>query len=96
LGVFGGARYNEIETTLAPDDTLLMLSDGIVEAMNRRREMFGFDRLARTLADITPGADAHQVLTTVAQAVRRHCGAIEPQDDITLVVVRVLSGSAES
>jgi tetratricopeptide (TPR) repeat protein len=96
LGVFGGARYNEIETALAPDDMLLMLSDGIVEAMDQRREMFGFDRLARTLADISSGADAHQVLTTVVQAVRRHCGAIEPQDDMTLVIVRVLAGSAES
>jgi tetratricopeptide (TPR) repeat protein len=94
LGVFGGARYNELETALAPDDMLLMLSDGIVEAMNHRREMFGFDRLARTLADIGPGADAHDVLTTVVEAVRRHCGPIEPQDDMTLVVVRVLAGSA--
>jgi serine phosphatase RsbU (regulator of sigma subunit) len=95
LGAFDGARYNEIETVLAPGDMLLMLSDGIVEAMNNQREMFGFGRLAHTLGDIAPDADAHRALTTVVEAVRRHCGAVEPQDDITLVVVRVLAGAAD-
>jgi len=94
LGAFDGARYNEIETVLAPGDMLLMLSDGIVEAMNNEREMFGFDRLAHTLGAIAADADAHRVLSTVVEAVRRHCGAVEPQDDITLVVVRVLAGAS--
>ncbi|MEO7910504.1 MAG: SpoIIE family protein phosphatase [Roseiflexaceae bacterium] len=95
LGAFDGARYNEIETVLAPGDMLLMLSDGIVEAMNKEREMFGFDRLAHTLSTIAPDADAHRALITVVEAVRRHCGAVEPQDDITLVVVRVLAGASD-
>ena len=61
---------------LAPGDLLLLLSDGIVEAMNREREMFGFDRLAHTLADIgTRTPTPTRVLTTVVEAVRRHCGA---------------------
>ncbi len=93
LGAFDGARYNEIETVLAPGDMLLMLSDGIVEAMNQQREMFGFDGLAQTLGAIGPEADAHRVLMAVVDAVRRHCGVIEPQDDVTLVVVRVLAGA---
>jgi serine phosphatase RsbU (regulator of sigma subunit) len=94
LGVFGRSSYNQIETSLIPGDMLLMLSDGIVEAMDRNREMFGFERLAGTLAEIEPDADAHRALTAILEAVRRHCGAIEPQDDVTLVVVRVLAGSA--
>jgi hypothetical protein len=36
------------------------------------------------------------VLMTVVEAVRRHCGAVEPQDDITLVVVRVLAGATKA
>ncbi|MEP7190387.1 MAG: PP2C family protein-serine/threonine phosphatase, partial [Roseiflexaceae bacterium] len=95
LGAFDGARYNEIETVLVPGDMLLMLSDGIVEAMNSEREMFGFDRLSHTLGAIAPDADAHRALITVVEAVRRHCGAVEPQDDITLVVVRVLAGASD-
>jgi serine phosphatase RsbU (regulator of sigma subunit) len=96
LGAFDGARYNEIATVLAPGDMLLMLSDGIVEAMNDQREMFGFERLAQTLGDIGSEADAHRALMAVVEAVRRHCGIVEPQDDITLVVVRVLAGAGEA
>jgi serine phosphatase RsbU (regulator of sigma subunit) len=94
LGPFIGTGYHEAQTELAPGDLLLLLSDGIVEAMNQDREMFGFDRLARAIAAGAPGMDAHSVLTSVAEAVRRHCGTTPPQDDITLVVVRVLAGSA--
>jgi len=64
--------------------------------MNNQRDMFGFERLAQTLGDIGPAADAHDALATVVETVRRHCGAIEPQDDITLVVVRVLAGAGEA
>jgi len=96
LGAFAGARYNEIETVLMSGDMLLMLSDGIVEAMNDQREMFGFERLAQALGDIGPDADAHRALMTVVEAVRRHCGTIEQQDDITLVVVRVLAGAGDA
>jgi len=96
LGAFAGARYNEIETVLMSGDMLLMLSDGIVEAMNDQREMFGFERLAQALGDIGPDADAHRALMTVVEAVRRHYGTIEQQDDITLVVVRVLAGAGDA
>jgi serine phosphatase RsbU (regulator of sigma subunit) len=96
LGAFDGARYNELETVLAPGDMLLMLSDGIVEAMNSEREMFGFDRLAQTLGAVAPDADAHRALSTVIEVVRRHCGTVESQDDITLVVVRVLAGASDA
>jgi serine phosphatase RsbU (regulator of sigma subunit) len=74
---------------------LLMLSDGIVEAMNNQRVMFGFERLAHTLGNIAPDADAHHVLIAVVEAVRHHCGAVEAHDDITLVVVRVLAGAVD-
>jgi phosphoserine phosphatase RsbU/P len=94
LGPFIGAGYHEAQTELVPGDLLLLLSDGIVEAMNQDREMFGFDRLARAIAAGASGLDAHSVLASVAEAVRRHCGPTAPQDDITLVVVRVLAGSA--
>jgi serine phosphatase RsbU (regulator of sigma subunit) len=95
LGPFIGTRYHEAHTELLPGDLLLLLSDGIVEAMNQDREMFGFGRLARTIAAGSPTTDAHSVLTNVAEAVRRHCGTNPPQDDITLVVVRVLAGAVE-
>jgi hypothetical protein len=95
LGTFATTQPREVTVDLAPGDMLLLLSDGIIEAMSAARELFGFERLGQTLDQIEPSADAHTVLSTVVAAVRRHAGPTEQQDDITLIVVRVLAGSAE-
>jgi tetratricopeptide (TPR) repeat protein len=95
LGTFAAAQPREVELNLAPGDTLLLMSDGIVEAMSPGRELFGFERLSQIVAALPPGADAHGVRAAVVAAVRQHTGSAEQQDDITLVVVRVLAGSAK-
>jgi serine phosphatase RsbU (regulator of sigma subunit) len=45
LGLMPSMRYEEKETILAPGDTMLLYSDGLVEAHNPQRDMFGFPRL---------------------------------------------------
>src|SRR5262249_34412209 len=95
LGTVATPQYREVETTLVAGDLLLLLSDGIVEAMSANRELFGFDRLGHILARVDPAHGAHATLTTVIEAVRRHSAAVEQQDDITLVVVRVLAGAVD-
>lgn len=45
LGIQRDARYNQLELDLAPGDTLVFYTDGVVEAQNHQRELFGFDRL---------------------------------------------------
>lgn len=44
LGLVPGIDYTETEFHLAPGQTLMLLSDGVVEAMNNARQMFGFER----------------------------------------------------
>src|SRR5215469_8732024 len=45
LGLMPGMRYEEKQTGLRPGDSLLLYSDGLVEAHDLEREMFGFPRL---------------------------------------------------
>ena len=45
LGLMPGMTYEQKEFTVKPGDSLLMYSDGLVEAHNERREMFGLPRL---------------------------------------------------
>lgn len=94
LGTFAGAQWREQYTHLAPGDVLLLFSDGVVEAMNAAREMFGFERLAGVVGSLPADTDAHTILNGVLAAVGAHTGAIPPHDDLTLVVVRVLAGAA--
>jgi hypothetical protein len=93
LGARPGTRYDEQTVQLQSGDQLILISDGIVEAMNADRELFGFDRLAETFQR-TDGASSEQILQTIWQAVETFRGTIEQQDDITLIAIKV--GSLQS
>ena len=83
LGLMSGMSYEEKEMTLAPGDRVLLHSDGIAEAHDPDREMFGFPRLAQTMADVEPGQDLIQHVLTVLEA---FIGPdAEQEDDITMV-----------
>src|SRR5208337_265285 len=50
LGLTADADYGETAIQLEPGDKLTLLSDGVVEAMNPQRELFGFERV-RAISD---------------------------------------------
>lgn len=81
-------QYHEKAVQLYPGDQLILLSDGIIEAMNANREMFGFDRLAETINHDDCSTPA-QTLDYIWQAVEMFRGVAEQQDDTTLVVVGI-------
>ncbi|MBO9310715.1 MAG: GAF domain-containing protein [Chloroflexus sp.] len=88
LGMQRDARYNQLELDLAPGDTLVFYTDGVVEAQNHQRELFGFDRLehlVRHWGYLPP----EELLERVLSAVQTFSEGRSPHDDITLVVVQV-------
>ncbi|WP_298820476.1 GAF domain-containing protein [Chloroflexus sp.] len=88
LGVQSSTRYNQIELDLAPGDTLVFCTDGVVEAQNAQRELFGFDRLERLVRHwgyLSPASLLDHILAEV-QAFSEGRAA---HDDMTIVVVRV-------
>lgn len=44
LGIVSNVSYSESNYQLHPADRLTFVSDGVVEATNQHRELFGFDR----------------------------------------------------
>ncbi|HKX29623.1 MAG TPA: PP2C family protein-serine/threonine phosphatase, partial [Blastocatellia bacterium] len=92
LGLNNGKIFNsslKVATLqLEPDDTLLFYSDGITEAMNGKREEYGEERLMKLAAGID-GLPAAQVCNFVMADVEKFLGSVQPQDDQTLVVVRI-------
>ena len=86
LGLMPGSRYEEGETTLVAGDTLLFFSDGLVEAHNPQREMFGLPRLKRLVG---ARADGPALLDAALAALKSFAGAgWEQEDDVTLVTLR--------
>ena len=51
LGLMPVMSYDEKETILAPGDSTLFYSDGLVEAHKPQGERFGFPRLRRLIAE---------------------------------------------
>ena len=81
-----GMAYEERELVLEPGDSVLLHSDGIVEAHDPDREMFGFPRLMAAVASYPGGAE---VIDLVLRDVNAHTGPdVEQEDDITMVTVR--------
>ena len=91
LGMMPGSYYEEFEVTVAAGENLLFYSDGLVEAHNAKREMFGFPRLM-TLIGERPGANT--LIDFLLSELATFTGDDwEQEDDITMVVVQRASSS---
>lgn len=84
--------YRDVEVALSPGDTLIFLSDGIVEAHNAAGELFGFERLEALVADLPPHLSVAQVVQQILDAVLAYAGEAEPHDDITIIATRPAIG----
>jgi serine phosphatase RsbU (regulator of sigma subunit) len=89
LGVLPGCSYAHGEVPICPGDLLVMFSDGITEAENTAGEDFGETRLLET---ICRNWDAPTPELCYAVLGQLHCfiGDLAPQDDQTLMIVRLL------
>ncbi len=89
LGVEMNARYTANELTLSPGDTLFLYTDGLTEAENIRKELFGERRALETAA--TSGAlTASEQMERMHQAVHTFVDGAEQSDDLTMLVIRFM------
>ncbi|HXG01763.1 MAG TPA: SpoIIE family protein phosphatase, partial [Bacteroidota bacterium] len=73
-------------------DIVCLLTDGITEAMDSRLEQFGQERLEQLLVSMKGQAlSSRKLLDDVTAEVRRHVNDAAQHDDMTMVVVKVLS-----
>ena len=86
LGLMPGTRYEEKEVVLEIGDSALFYSDGIVEAHNPQREMFGFPRLRRLVAEHVEEGSLVDFLMDEVRSFTSE--GWEQEDDITLVTLR--------
>jgi sigma-B regulation protein RsbU (phosphoserine phosphatase) len=87
LGVTPNTEYAEARVRLASGDLLLFYTDGVVDR-SRDGEPFGEERLIELLASCGP-VPAREVRARLLAAVKDFSGE-DPQDDCTVVAVRVL------
>jgi len=90
LGILDSWPWEEDSVRLSPGDRVVFYTDGISEAMNVAGEQFGEQRLCEVVESIPRERGAREVADTVLGEVHRFLDGVEPQDDITLLVIRVL------
>jgi serine phosphatase RsbU (regulator of sigma subunit)/anti-sigma regulatory factor (Ser/Thr protein kinase) len=90
LGLMPGMSYEEKEATLQPGDSLLLHSDGVLEAHDSARDMFGAPRLKETMAR-SPGG--RELIDHVLSDLEDFTGpGAEQEDDITMVTLQRAGG----
>jgi sigma-B regulation protein RsbU (phosphoserine phosphatase) len=86
LGVDLDSDYEEIGAEIAPGDTVLLYTDGVVEAVNHAEEIYGYERLERLLRS-SDRLRPRSLTAALLQELRAWSGTGQ-SDDVTVVVIR--------
>ena len=92
LGLMPGMSYEESKAVIEPGGCLLLHSDGLAEAHDAKREMFGFPRLAEIASRPVSG---ERLIDLCLSELEQFTGpGVEQEDDITLVTLERRAGAA--
>lgn len=90
LGIVAAPAYQVTHIPIQPGDLLVFYTDGVIEAFNQERELFGFERLEAVLATCSSSTISPETaITSIIDAVTAWTGDTPQHDDIALVAVRV-------
>ncbi len=88
VGLMPGHPYEQRTARVRPGDFLFFYTDGAVEVENEAGDMFGSERLREALTAAS-SADVAGILSGVESAIQAFRGAAEPNDDATMMAVRL-------
>ena len=84
LDALGGGVTDERAVVAA-----YVVDDGVVEAINERKEEFGFDRFCKIIAD-NMLLSSDQLVKKIFREVKTFAGSEPQYDDFTLMIIKVL------
>ncbi|MBN2057162.1 SpoIIE family protein phosphatase [bacterium] len=87
-----GTRHRQQSVRLQPDDSVIWLSDGFIEAVNAEEHPFGYNGVMRALSG---HGNAQEVKRRFIKAFIKHVGKGRVEDDRTMVVMH-LNGTGSS
>ena len=88
LGFDDSIEYDSVQRRIEPGQVIVIGTDGIWEMHNNTGEMFGKEALMEIIRN-NHTASARQMVDTVTEALEQFRGDEAPEDDITLVVIKV-------
>ena len=86
-GVMPGEDYGQSTLQLESGDVLLVFTDGVTEAMDVDKNLYGDDRLFDVMKAV-PDSSAQAVVNSVNESVEAFAVGTEQADDITMIAVQ--------
>jgi len=87
IGVIPDLKYSDQETTLVPDMTIFLYTDGLTEAEDGNRDLFGMQRIEDVIT--THKGSPQELIETMTAAVHQFVGDTEQSDDLTMLAFRI-------
>lgn len=90
IGIFPSAQYHAGSCNLAPQDVLVLYTDGISDARSPTDTSFSLDGLEACLQELPPQLSASAIADHIRSRVRAHIASASQFDDMTVMVLRLL------
>ena len=88
LGGMEGVKYKDYEIEIEKGDTILVYTDGVVEATDKDKKLFGSKRLLESL-NKEPNLDPKALIGHVIEDVNAFVGDEKQFDDLTMMCIRI-------
>jgi len=88
IGIEGRQEYAANRVQLRVEDIVILFTDGVVDKMNKDKEMFGMERFVNAIRENASG-DASEIFRKIDQVIEQFSQSEKPFDDMTMVVLKV-------
>ena len=88
LGHIENFPYSVSKVQLYPGDIILISSDGLTELFNERKEMLDSETISQLLIN-AGNKSPQEIISELKVLIKKWTGKIEPEDDITIIVIKV-------
>ena len=87
LGLVENTEFEEGALTLNPNDVLVLYTDGVNEAMNKRKQEYTMERLIKTVKKCKTKS-ASEIMDDIIESVSKFTKGAPQADDITLMIIK--------
>ncbi len=88
LGIMPGTQYSNMTIQLQPEDSILLYTDGVNEAMNTKGEEYTSEKLIE-ISGTFNGQEPAQMIDAVMDSVKQHALGAVQSDDITIMSLKL-------
>lgn len=87
IAIIPNMKFEPQEITITPGTEIFMYTDGLTEAENAEKELFGEERMIEVLKNMEDKTSKQQV-EGMLEAVHQHVKDAEQSDDLTMIAVK--------